>query len=107
MRIKHAFGLALKVLKQEAKANPGKSYINSDGEKATVEDVIAAIQKLSAWVWPDFTSEELVKVVRCKNCLHFKQYRKKDDPKAPPFRACSSNRNQRDPDFFCRNGEPK
>ena len=107
MRIKHAFGLAIKVLKQEAKVNPGKSYTNSQGEKATIEEVITAIKRLSAWVWPDLASEELVRVTRCKNCIHFKTYRKKDDYKALPFKACSSNRNQRDPEFFCKNGEPK
>lgn len=107
MNLKSTFDISIKLLKQVSKDNPGKSFTNSQGERASLEDVIASLKKLSQWVLPSLDSNELVKVTRCKDCIYFKTYKKKDDPKARPFQACSSNRSQRDPMFFCKNGEHK
>ena len=100
------FRLAVRLLKQLAKEKPGRSFTNSSGEKATVEDVANEIDKLSKWVYKDFHTEDIEKVVRCKKCKHYKKYKKKGF-KTQVFHACSLTMMRRDPMFFCRDGEER
>lgn len=101
------YRLAVKLLRGLAKENPGKSFTNSAGEKATISDVADELDKVSKWLYKDFHTEDIDKVVRCKKCKYYKKYRKKGSIKDLPFYACSKDRKKRDPMFFCKDGEER
>lgn len=88
-----------------AKENPGKSFTNSSGEKATIEEIADNLDRVSKWLYKDFHADDVAKVVRCERCKYYKKYRKKGVRKASTFRACSKDMRKHDPMFFCRDGE--
>lgn len=71
------------------------------------ETAMEECRKLQGWVYPALTTEDIQKVVRCKNCMWYKKYKKKDDRKSLPVWMCSKDRIKRDPDFYCKGGEEK
>lgn len=101
------YRLAVKLLRNMAKENPGKSFTNSAGEKATIDDIANELDKVSKWLYKDFYTEDIDKVVRCKKCKYYKKYKKKDDRKSPPFWACRLTKIKRDPEFYCKEGIEK
>lgn len=101
------YRLAVKLLRKMAKENPGKSFTNSAGEKATIDYVANELDKVSKWLYKDFHTEDIDKVVRCKNCKYYKKYKKKGAIKASVFWACSRDMQKRDPMFFCKDGEER
>lgn len=101
------YRLAVKLLIKMAKENPGKSFTNSAGEKATIDDVANELDKVSKWLYKDFHTEDIDRVVRCKKCKYYKKYKKRGAFKAQVFRACSKDMKQRDPTFFCKDGEER
>lgn len=101
------YRLAVKLLRKMAKENPGKSFRNSAGEKVTVEDIADSLDKISKWLYKDFHTEDIEKVVRCQKCKFYKKYKKKDTFKPQVFQACSKDMKQRDPMFFCKDGEER
>lgn len=107
MRMIDVYRLTIKLLKKMAKENPGKSFTNSSGEKATIEEIAYALDKVSKWLYKDFHTEDVDRVVRCKRCKFYKKYRKKNGFKSQVFQACSKDMKNRDPMFFCRDGEEK
>ena len=75
---------------------------NSDYNTLTV-----AWNRLKNWVYPQLAIEDVQKVTHCKDCKHYKRYRKKDCPKLASFYACSLTKIKRNPDFFCKDGAEK
>lgn len=69
--------------------------------------VIEELTKLKGWAYPELTTEDFVKVTRCKRCKFYKKYKKKGDRKSVPFYACSLNMIKRPEDFYCREGKEK
>lgn len=76
-------------------------------QASEIDQCIAELQKLKGWAYPALTTEDIVKVVRCKHCRHYKRYKKKDDRKSLPFYACSLTKIRRDPEFYCGDGREK
>lgn len=74
---------------------------------AEYDSVVTDWNKLKGWAYPSLTTDDMINVTRCKNCEYYKRYRKKDAVRALPFYACSKTRLKRDPEFFCKDGEPK
>lgn len=107
MRQVDVYRLAVKLLRKMAKENPGKSFTNSAGEKATIGDIADALDNVSKWLYKDFHTEDIDKVVRCKKCKFYKKYKKKGVFKPQVFQACSKNMKEHDPMFFCKDGEEK
>ena len=101
------YRLAVKLLRKMAKENPGKSFTNSDGEKATIDEVADALDNLSKWLYKDFHTEDITKVVRCKKCKYYKKYKKKGEFKAQIFQVCSKDMQKRSPMFFCKDGDER
>lgn len=101
------YRLAVKLLRKMAKENPGKSFTNSEGERATIDDVADELDKVSKWLYKDFHTEDIDRVIRCKKCRYYKKYKKKGAIKASVFWACSRDMQKRDPMFFCKDGEEK
>ena len=105
MKTYDLYKLAIKLLSQYADTIPDKKYTNKSGESATIYDVIAMLKNVSSWMYKNMSTDDICKVVRCKNCRHYKKYKKKDDFKAKPFYACNLDMKQKPPDFFCKNGD--
>lgn len=101
------YRLAVKLLKKAAKENPGKVFVNSAGEKVTIEEIADGLDKISKWLYKDFHTEDIDKVVRCKKCKFYRRYKKKGAFKAVAFYACSKDMQKRDPMFFCKEGEER
>lgn len=99
------YKLAVKLLKKMAKETPGKSFTNSAGEKVTIEEIADALDKVSKWLYKDFHTEDIDKVVRCKKCKFYKKYKKRGEFKPKAFMACSKDMKRRDSMFFCKDGE--
>ena len=62
---------------------------------------------LKGWAYPELTTEDFVKVTRCKRCKFYRKYKKKGDRKSVPFYACSLNMIKRPEDFYCGEGKEK
>lgn len=73
-------------------------------------EALLIVEKLTAlrnWVYPNLATEDIQKVIRCKNCKNYKKYRRTGDIKSRPFYACSITKQKRDPEFFCKDGEER
>ena len=104
MKLINAYKLAVKLLKRQAKDNPGKTFTSPDGEKMTISDVANKLGMVSKWVYPGLDSDDITCVVRCKKCIYYKKYRNNKGIKSQTFRACSKGMSRRSEDFFCKDG---
>lgn len=107
MRMVDIYGLAIKLLKKMDAENPGKTFTNKDGEKATIPDIIKSLSMMKRWLYPALRPEDVTKVVRCKNCAYYKKYKKKGALKPQVFYACSKDMSRRAKDFYCKDGEER
>lgn len=98
------YKVAIRCLKQLYKENPNKTFHNPQGESLTLKQVITELSQVAAWMYPELSSDEITKVVRCKNCQNFRTYKQKGALKPRPFQACRYNLDQRDPEYYCKNG---
>ena len=101
------YGLTIKLLKKLDKENPGKTFTNKAGEKATIPDIIKCLSMMKCWLYPALRPEDVTKVVRCKNCAYYKKYKRKGAIKAQTFYACSKDMARRTEDFYCKDGEER
>ena len=69
--------------------------------------VTEELSKLKSWAYPDLTTEDMVSVTRCKDCRHYKKYKKKDTFKPEVVYACSRTKLKCSKEFFCADGESK
>ena len=80
---------------------------NSAKHALEAEQAIKELTRLKSWAYPELTTEDFVKAVRCKRCKFYKRYKKKGDRKAAPFYACSLNMIKRPEDFYCGEGKER
>lgn len=78
--------------------------LRKQSDKKSVE-VANRLEKVLHWTYPDLSTEDIVKVIRCKDCMYYKKYRKKSPYKSVAFYACSLTKTKREPTFFCKDGE--
>lgn len=100
-----AYRIAIKVMIKMKSLYPNKTFNGGNGEQITLDEAIHMFERVVDWVYPALDSDDIEKVVRCKNCIHYKKYKKKGDFKSQPFYACSLNKVKRPPNFFCKDGE--
>ena len=74
---------------------------------AEYDSMVTDWDRLKGWIYPQLAIDDVQLVTRCRHCKYYKKYRKKDNPKAAPFWACSKTKMKRDPDFFCKDGDKK
>ena len=106
MKLSALCAVTVEILGAYSERYPKKTF-DVDGTPVKVKDVIADLNKLTKWLYKDLTTESIERVIRCYDCKYYKKYKKRGDIKAPPFYACSKDRNKRRPDFYCKDGEPK
>lgn len=106
MNLKQTLLACAKMLRAKAHKFPEGSF-TVDGKKVLYCEAANEIQRLSGWVFPDLDTADIQKVIHCKDCAHYKRYRKKNSYK-PEFKClCELDKKQREPDFFCADGKEK
>lgn len=106
MSLKQILLACAKILRVKAKRYPDGGF-TVDGKKVLYCEAANEVQRLSGWVFPDLDTADIQKVIHCKDCAHYKRYRKKNSYK-PEFKClCELDKKQREPDFFCADGKEK
>jgi len=106
MKISAVFVTTIDILKKYGEEHP-RAVFEVDGNTVKVKDIVAALNKLTGWLYKDLTTDSIERIVRCYDCAYYKKYRKKDAIKGGTFYACSKDKAKRRPDFYCKDGEPK
>ena len=99
MRISELIDKVVTLLKLVAAKSPKNAV---EAEFLTKE-----LLHLKGWAYPQLTTEDITQVVRCKNCEHYRKYKKKGNRKSAPFYACRLNKIKRPADFYCAEGVKK
>lgn len=81
------------------------SKSSKNAEEATL--LKQELLRLKGWAYPHLTTKDLVQAIRCGKCKFYKKYKRKGDPKAAPFYACSLTKIKRPEDFYCAEGRSR
>jgi hypothetical protein len=81
------------------------SKSNKNAEEANL--LKQELLHLKGWAYPHLTTKDLVQATRCGKCKFYKRYKRKGDPKAAPFYACSITKIKRSEDFYCAEGKSR
>lgn len=92
--------------RKTAKKTPGV-HIISNGRPLSYMEVADEIERVCQWVYPNLETEDICAVVRCKNCEHYKRFRKKGSLKLVVKYLCELDKKERSPDFYCADGIEK
>lgn len=104
MKIKDALKIAIKVLNEQP---PERSFKSSSGQHSSVKEVVTALTLICKWAYKDLDSSDLEVVVHCKDCVHYKKYRKKNVFKSDTVWLCSLDKTKKWPEFYCKEGNHK
>ena len=106
MTILELFQLSQMLLKS-SKTDPNNHvFCLKSGKHISAQKAIEAYELLIDWVCPELSMEDVSLIVHCKDCEHFRKFRRKGgDYKAEVITACRYDKNKRDPEFFCKWGE--
>lgn len=104
MRTIDTLNIALKVLKQQYKVTPNRTF-SKGSETLSLKSVIDSLERLVDWCCADLDTSDITKVVPCSKCVHYKRYKKKNVFKAEVFRACELDMKRRQPNFYCKDGD--
>ena len=105
MRIADAFCISMLMIKKELRDNPDKQYRKKSGITIKLKDVLNCYSRLLDILYPDLTDNDIVKVVRCKNCGH---RCKVPGPKpTQKIWVCSFSQERTPDDGFCHKGYEK
>ena len=105
MKATDMYKVTLQVLRKQLKETPDKIFTGPSGEKVSLKDVYSYLKQISAWVYPELSTDDVSRVTRCKKCKHYKKYRKKGSANRATFMACELDKQLKDPLFFCGRGE--
>lgn len=62
------------------------------------------LSSLLSWISPELECNDIVRVVRCKNCSYYRRFKKKGAFKSTPFYACKLDMSRREPEYYCKDG---
>lgn len=101
MKLQTLFDTCSRILKKS-----GDSRIKTEEGMTTYRELSKELDNLGSWCYKG--EIDVQKIIRCKNCRHYKRYKKKN-VKNPyehtTFCACSLDKLKRKPEFYCSNGE--
>lgn len=107
MKMADVYRLTLSSLKGLTKADPDKVYHDKTYGDYTCAELISGLSSIINWIHPELSASDVVKVVRCKDCTHYKRYRKKRDIKSSPRWLCDLDKLQKASDHYCKCGEER
>lgn len=113
MKLQTVFGACKIVIKElhnelSKQGIKGTLITPSNEEATTLKDLYVELDNLENWCYKG--KFEVQQVVRCKNCKYYKRYKKKLKDNRYDHKiiaACSKDKIQRHPEFFCANGEER
>lgn len=106
MNLKQILLACAKMLRAKAHKFPEGGF-TVDGKKVLYCEAANEVQRLSGWVFPELDTDDIQKVIHCKDCAHYKRYRKKGAFKPEVKLLCELDKKQREPIFFCADGKEK
>lgn len=108
MKLQTLFQACDKIVQSGLKKDPSVKIKTESGETLTYKELSDELRNLEGWCYKG--EFDIQKIVRCKNCKNYKRYRKKttNNPyEHTIITACSIDKAQRSPEFFCSYGEEK
>lgn len=107
MNLLSCINICINALKKMEKGNP-KGTLRIEGEgTVTYRMAVSELEKTAKWVYRDLQTENIQIVTHCKDCAHYKRYRKKGSLKPVVKCLCELDKAERKPDFFCASGIDK
>lgn len=104
LTLKAIISLCINLLSREEKEHPGGVFKSAEGA-VPYRDAITELKRVREWLYPELRTGDVQLVVRCKNCTHYKRFKKKGSIK-PVYRyLCELDKVARPEDFFCKNGD--
>ena len=103
MKLQDLFNICDHLVQEKIKQKPEAGIKTSNGERFKYKEISKELRNLSSWCYQE--PLDVQKVVRCKNCKHYKRYRKKDfHKKYTLIQACELTKTKRKPEFYCSDG---
>ena len=103
IKISDAYRIAIKTLEEL----PPKSLKSKSGQRVNTHEVAAILRTVLHWCYPELTSQDIQRVVRCKGCKNYHRYKQKNAIKPQIVYMCSKDKIRRPPEFFCKDGVEK
>ena len=108
MKLQTLFQACNWIIQSRLRKNPDAKIQIEDGEALTYKELSDQLQNLESWCYQG--ELDVQKIVRCKNCKHYKRYRKKvlkNPYEHNVITACDFDKSQRSPEYFCCQGEER
>ena len=103
LTLKSVLDVCIKTLKAKEQENPGGVFDTPHGD-IPYSYAISELKRVLKWLYPEFHTQDVQVVTRCKDCRHYKRYRKKGSMK-PVFKyLCELDKTERPEDFYCKEG---
>lgn len=107
MKLKTVFTTCSRICKVMSKSHPDRGMQTDEGW-VSLSDLSKELDNLCNWCYKD--TIDVQKVVRCKNCVHYKKF--KCNKEKHPYdhtsvMMCKMTKTRREPDFFCSEGREK
>ena len=77
MNLKIALTLAAKAYDEKANKDPSGT-IEVFHKRVSYSVAAKELRRIVSWVYPALDTRDIVKIVRCRNCAHYKKYKKKN-----------------------------
>lgn len=104
LTLKSVLSICIKTLKSKEKEDPGGVFSTPHGD-VPYTYAVNELKRVLKWLYPEFWTQDVQIVTRCKNCTHYKRYKKKSSVKPVYKYLCELDKVERPEDFFCKNGE--
>lgn len=104
MRLKTILTVCMKLLYSKERENPGGAFKTPHGD-IPYGEASSELKRVRDWACPGLQTGDIQLIVHCKDCRHYRKYRKRNSAKPIIKRICEVDGIERSPDFFCKNGD--
>lgn len=107
MKLQTLFKACSELAREKGKKSP-TYMVEVDGVEISPKTLFKELKNLENWCYKG--DIEVERVTRCKNCVHYKKFKRKSSKNPYEhsiFCACELDKIKREPEFFCANGREK
>lgn len=72
-----------------------------NGKEYDITSLIYDATNLKGWCYKDLNLSDIRRVCCCKDCVHYKRFRKKGQLKSRSKYLCELDKSQRNPEYYC------
>ncbi len=105
MLLKDLLSICLFKLRQDEQKDPYGILTLPEGQIVRRE-AIEALESIIEWVYPDFDTDSVKRIVKCQNCRYCKRYKNKEAPNIKRY-ICTLKNPYCQKDYYCSTGEEK